>query len=1029
MARGLGLLGLVAAAMIGMPSAAFADGPVLKDIFPVGGGLCQAQSRFSAPALQGVFDRAWSVICRDAEAPVGEVIALHDGGAPAGPRFTKQEPAGLACDPPKQEQIALVGAVSVRHCRLGALGLSYRIVSVHKGRFQYQAQGLAAYQNAIDLALASVVTDRIVPGTVTVATLGDADAAVIARAQARTADPRTVLAQGYRSNNSGRYAEAAAYFAALKDTLDDSVAGPNAATAASKQDAEHEALINQALQRSDLGAFDDADLLFARAAAIPTRDPVQRRLRRNFLAIHRLNQGDDVGALDALTVAVDPPFPAIATGDAVTLSPEVAAAVNGAAGDPRQGTVRQETTLTPAERCQILDAQADLLRGVAFRLEGQASDARASIDHAITAMARVRDGRVVSLARLQAQALIERARAAEEAGQLSAADADFRAAVDLLALRYPETTALNGARAQYAAYLARHGNGDAAHTLYRQVIADTIANQTDLTGVANEIDPYFAMLAANGAKADAAAELFLAAQTIVRPGAATTFDQLSRALSTGEGQGSRLFRQSLSLGRDIERSRIALAQLRLAPSPDAAAIAAEEAHQTDLTAQKTAALAALAAFPQYRAVDKGAVTLADLAGLLRPGEAYYKLTLVGSHLYAVYVDQAGAVAFPIAIDAATLADRVAAIRESISVTVNGVQATYPFDVADARSLFVDLFGPVAARLASAKRLIFEPDGAMLELPPNLLIADQAGVDAYLARTASSDADAFDMRGVAWLGRDRAVSTALSTKAFRASRALAPSAGKASYIGFGENAPLPAAAAAALAQPLPAGAILDCRWPARIWGRPIAATELRDAAHALGDAGDAIVTGAAFTDQAVLTRADIGNYRIIHFATHGLVAPPRAGCPAQPALLTSVGGDTSDGLLDFSEIFRLRLDADLVILSACDTAAAAGQGATLAAGLTDGGNSALDGLVRAFIGAGGRAVIASHWPAPDEFDATRRLMTALFTVAPGTPVDEAMRAAAVRLMDDPQTSHPFYWSGFAIIGDGARPVTTGARAPQ
>ncbi|MFX5660886.1 hypothetical protein ABTE05_21210, partial [Acinetobacter baumannii] len=77
----------------------------------------------------------------------------------------------------------------------------------------------------------------------------------------------------------------------------------------SKQDAEHEALINQALQRSDLGAFDDADLLFARAAAIPTRDPVQRRLRRNFLTIHRLNQGDDVGALDALTVAVDPPFP------------------------------------------------------------------------------------------------------------------------------------------------------------------------------------------------------------------------------------------------------------------------------------------------------------------------------------------------------------------------------------------------------------------------------------------------------------------------------------------------------------------------------------------------------------------------------------------------------------------------------------------------------------------------------------------------------------------------------------------------
>ena len=86
---------------------------------------------------------------------------------------------------------------------------------------------------------------------------------------------------------------------------------------------------------------------------------------------------------------------------------------------------------------------------------------------------------------------------------------------------------------------------------------------------------------------------------------------------------------------------------------------------------------------------------------------------------------------------------------------------------------------------------------------------------------------------------------------------------------------------------------------------------------------------------------------------------------------------SDGLLTFREIFDLKLDADLVILSACDTAAEATAAATREAGLTAGGDFALDGLVRAFIGAGGRSVVASHWPLPDNFGATERLISGMF----------------------------------------------------
>ncbi len=333
---------------------------------------------------------------------------------------------------------------------------------------------------------------------------------------------------------------------------------------------------------------------------------------------------------------------------------------------------------------------------------------------------------------------------------------------------------------------------------------------------------------------------------------------------------------------------------------------------------------------------------------------------------------------------------------------------------------MDLFGPIDARLKAAQHLIFEPDGAMLQLPVNLLVASQPGVDAYAARLAKGG-DEFDFRGVDWLGRDHAVSTALSARAFRDARLTPPSGARQSYIGFGDNAPLAGPRLAALTRGALPGGAEDCSWSPAQWNHPIPADELRQAAQAVGISGSELVTGAAFTDDAVKARGDLDHFRILHFATHGLVTPPRAGCPARPALLTSFAPKAgSDGLLQFGEIFDLRLNADMVILSACDTAGAAGAETTRAAGLS-GSGGALDGLVRAFIGAGSRSVIASHWPAPEEYRATERLMSGLFAAAPDEPVAQALRRAQLRLMDDAETSHPFYWSGFAIIGDGARPL--------
>jgi hypothetical protein len=311
---------------------------------------------------------------------------------------------------------------------------------------------------------------------------------------------------------------------------------------------------------------------------------------------------------------------------------------------------------------------------------------------------------------------------------------------------------------------------------------------------------------------------------------------------------------------------------------------------------------------------------------------------------------------------------------------------------------------------------------MLRLPANLLIEDAGAVAAYRTRTASADADAFDFTGMPWFGRTRQISTAVGPRAFRDVRAAPPSRAAKEYLGFGQNKPVGESG-------LPSGvrnvAALDdgCGWAIAAWNRPISADELQVARQAIGrtSRGGEVVTGDAFTDTAILQRGDLDQYRVMHFATHGLVTPPRADCPARPSLMTSFGGADSDGLLSFREIFDLRLDADLIILSACDTAGRADLQSTAEVGLTSGGDFALDGLVRAFVGAGGRLVVASHWPVPDQYNATEKLVSGLFTAPAGTATTAALAAAQRQLMDQAATSHPYYWAGFAVIGDGTTPV--------
>ena len=119
-------------------------------------------------------------------------------------------------------------------------------------------------------------------------------------------------------------------------------------------------------------------------------------------------------------------------------------------------------------------------------------------------------------------------------------------------------------------------------------------------------------------------------------------------------------------------------------------------------------------------------------------------------------------------------------------------------------------------------------------------------------------------------------------------------------------------------------------------------------------------------ETAIKKMPLDRYRIVHFATHGLVPGDLNGL-YEPALALTPGhlsGDDEDGLLTMSEILGLKLDADWVVLSACNTAAAEGKGA-----------EAVSGLGRAFFYAGTRALLVSNWPV--ETTSAKALTTDLF----------------------------------------------------
>jgi CHAT domain-containing protein/tetratricopeptide (TPR) repeat protein len=341
-----------------------------------------------------------------------------------------------------------------------------------------------------------------------------------------------------------------------------------------------------------------------------------------------------------------------------------------------------------------------------------------------------------------------------------------------------------------------------------------------------------------------------------------------------------------------------------------------------------------------------------------------------------------------------------------------------FSLSKANELYALLIGPVDKLVRSKKHLIVVPSDAPTSLPFQLLITDKPAIPEPGSRQLSAYRDA------QWLIKRHALTVLPSIASLKALRLLARHGqGTKVLVGYGD--PIFQRPTAAIGRPSQqvtsrlraytnyfSGVRPDLKMLAEgLSPLPETADELRAVANALGAPESDIHLGPEATEAAV-KRADLTAYRVVYFATHGLVAGEVQGL-AEPALVLSLpreATDIDDGLLTASEVAQLKLNADWVVLSACNTAAGEKPGA-----------EALSGLARAFFYAGARALLVSHWRVDSE--AAIRLTTSTFSALERDPTmgrAEALRRAMLSYMDDtsnPWNAYPDYWGPFSIVGEG------------
>ena len=424
-------------------------------------------------------------------------------------------------------------------------------------------------------------------------------------------------------------------------------------------------------------------------------------------------------------------------------------------------------------------------------------------------------------------------------------------------------------------------------------------------------------------------------------------------------------------------------------------------------------------FPEYfQLIQPKAPSHTDIAQQLKPDELFVSILPMEKQTYVWAINASGKVSFHQwqmgEKDGAKLVDK---IRKTLDVAGLGNKAPV-FNYADANTAYNGLFEPIEPEMADKKHLIVATSGAFANMPLGVLVRKPV--------TSPNPTNA------AWLIKDAAISQVPTASGWLSLKRYAkvPSSTQP-LIAWGDPLFDNKAAQQVAAAPATSNvrAVINTRSTmqtgleqsqsesylaySKIPPLPETRDEVNELAKILAaDPKQDLILGSDATRQSVLKSSasgQLGKKQVVVFATHGLLAGDLPNLN-QPALaMASTANPADSPLLTLEDVLGLKLNADWVVLSACNTAGADGRA-----------EEALSGLARGFFFAGSRSLLVTHWSV--ESESAMLLTTHTFAAYKKDPKirrAEALKQAMVETMKLPQYAHPAFWAPYALVGEGGR----------
>ena len=764
-------------------------------------------------------------------------------------------------------------------------------------------------------------------------------------------------------------------------------------------------LMELALNLSDSAQFADASSRFTDAAALAPRasDPTAGAKLLFYEGLNQLNQNQPAPAL-ALLRQADAAYAELLPGEVLQARPqgtEGDSPFSFSAPEGAENLLAAQVTLNSPTIQNALLGLIETRRYEAIALRANGDSAGAAREIAAAQILASANG--ISPPVLDAQLSRSGGALALEGGRNSSASSDFNLAAADFATGIPGSRPVAESELLRGAALNNEGRVAEALAACRQGIGLLVTLQlgasSSLLGPC--LDVFAASAQGNPGRASALyAEMFQASELTQGNVTADEIAAVSARLASSSSNPKAA--AAIRDAQDAQQKLVSFYQqrdaLNQASGNNANALAAldKQIAAANLTLSQ-AEQAEQAAAPNFSQLVQAQVPASAVLALLRPDEAFLGITATPAHSWLFFLAHGQVNVAKTALTDTDMAGLVQSVRASIEPGDNGLPV---FDMAGAEKIYAGTLGPFAGRMNDIHELVVAPSGPLLALPFALLPAGPASVD--------------DLAHAPWLIRQTTLAYVPAASSFVSLRKVAgTSAAQNPWFGFGDFIPatLPQAQVTYPGATCGESAALFANLPQL----PYARLELQAAAAVFGAGPGDELTGAQFTVPNV-EAADLKNYRILHFATHGLL-PTDLPCQSEPAIVTSTpasAASANNALLSTNAVTDLHLDADLVLLSACNT------------GGGEAGGEALSGLARSFFYAGARALMVTQWSVNDQVSAylVADTMSRLHAGASGGAAG-SLRAAQLGLIAragngfPAQIANPFFWAAYDVIGDGGQ----------